>query len=175
MNKQKKTVLLVMIMATLVMGIAYAAVSNITLTITGTASTTASSDNFKVYFTAVKSTSSSTDVQASVTSGERTATLNVSNLTKKGDSAWAIFEILNASNDVDAESVTVTKHEVDTTIIDITAEMCDAEGGSISSTELASGAKTYVKVTAKLLQTPTADDTSTTINVELTATPKQAQ
>lgn len=175
MNKQKKTMLLVMVFATLIMGVAYAAVSNISLNITGNVTTTAAADNFKVYFSAVTSKSDDTNVDANVINGSTSATLNISNLTKKNDSEYAIFEITNGSNNIDAESVTVIKHDVDTSIIQVDAEMCNSTGNAISDYSVESGKKTYVKVTVTLLQTPTSDDTTTTIDVELKAVPKQAQ
>lgn len=174
MNKQKRAILGVIVIATLIMGIAYAAVSTITLTITGNVTTNAASDNFKVYFTAVTQRSDETNVTASVTSGSTSATLNFSGLTKKNDSEFAIFEITNASNDVNAESVKVTAHDVDTEIIQIDAIMCDSTGNAIQDYAVASGAKTYVKVTATLLKTPTSDDTTTTISVTIDAVPEQA-
>lgn len=76
MNKQKRAILGVIVIATLIIGIAYAAVSTITLTITGNVTTNAASDNFKVYFTAVTQRSDETNVTASVTSGSTSATLN---------------------------------------------------------------------------------------------------
>lgn len=173
-NKQKRAILGVMVLATLIMGVAYAAVSTIPLTITGNVTTNAAADNFKVYFSAVTEESNETNVDANVTNGSTSATLNISGLTKKNDSEYAIFEITNGSNDVDAESVTVLTHDVDTSIIQVDAIMCDSTGSAITDYSVDSGKKTYVKVTVTLLQTPTADNTVTTIEVDLEAVPEQA-
>ena len=62
----------------------------------------------------------------------------------------------------------------DTAIFDIAAEMCTSTGTSISNYAVACGAKTYVKVSAKLLQTPTAD-VSTAIDVTITAVPASVE
>lgn len=175
MNKQKKIIIGVILVAIILMGVGYAALTSTTLTITGTASATAAQDNFKVYFTGentIKNPDNS-DVEVTVTPQATTATVSISGLSKKGDTAYAILEIENGSNDVDAESVQVTTQDTDTAIFDIAAIMCDQSGQTISNYEVASGAKTYVKVSATLLQTPTTD-ANTTISVTITATPKAA-
>ena len=59
-------------------------------------------------------------------------------------------------------------------VFQINAVMCTQDGTPISNYALASGAKTYVKVSVTLLQTPTVD-TSTSINVTLTAVPETVQ
>lgn len=171
MNNKK--IIIPLIIAILLIGIGYAAISSTKLTINGTASATADDTNFKVYFTANNTTTSnSTNVTTTVTAKDTTATVNISGLTKKGDSEYAILEIENGSNDIDASSVEVTAQGTDTSIIDIDVVMCDSAGTAISGTNaVASGAKTYVKITATLLQTP-LEDCSTDITATITATPK---
>lgn len=172
MNKQKKIILGIILVVIVLMGIGYAALENITLTITGTANASASQDNFKVYFTGANTTKSpNTDaVTVTTTDGSKSAEVNISGLTTVGQTSYAILEIKNGSNGVDASEVNVTTDAVDTAIFDIEAEMCDSTGGTISNYEVKSGDTTYVKVSAKLLQTPTAD-TNTSISVTITATP----
>lgn len=51
MNKRKKIILVVILLAVLLMGIGYAALANVTLTINGKATATVDQENFKVYFT----------------------------------------------------------------------------------------------------------------------------
>lgn len=178
MSKQKKIILGVILVVIVLMAIGYATVGNITLTISGKANATASGDNFKVGFTGqntvVDPTSGSITVTATATAGATSATVNVSGLSKKDDTAYAILEIANTSNDIDATEVNVTTDAVDTAVFQIDAEMCTADGTPISNYALASGAKTYVKVSVTLLQTPTVD-TSTDIDVTLTAKPAQVQ
>lgn len=178
MNKQKRIILGVILVVIVLMAIGYAAVGNITLSISGTASATASGDNFKVGFTGqntvVNPTSGSITVTATASAGATSATVNVSGLSKKGDTAFAILEIANTSNDIDASEVNVTTDAVDTTVFQIDAKMCTADGATINNYSLASGAKTYVKVSVTLLQTPTVD-TSTDIDVTLTAKPTTVQ
>jgi len=177
MNKQKRIILGVILVIIVLMAIGYAAVENITLTINGTASASAAQDNFKVGFTGVNTVnpeSGTITVTATATAGATTATVNVSGLSKKDDTGYAILEIQNTSNAVDASEVNVTAGDVDTEVFKIDAVMCTQDGTPIENYALASGAKTYVKVSATLLKTPTAD-TSTSIAVKLTAKPTAVQ
>ena len=177
MSRQKKMILGVILVVILLMAIGYAAVENITLTITGTASASAAQDNFKIGFTGTNIVSPETGnitVNATATAGATTAKVDVSGLSKKDDTGYAILEIQNTSNAVDASEVNVTAHAVDTDVFQIDAVMCTADGTPISNYALASGAKTYVKVSAMLLKTPTVD-TNTSISVTLTAKPSTVQ
>lgn len=174
MNKQNKIMLGMILMSILLIGIGYAALTNIDLTINGKASAAASQDNFKVYFTGANTVTQPTDdtVTATATNGAITATVNIEGLTKSGDSAYAILEIENGSNGIDATSVNVTTQDTDTEYFDIVAQMCDSTGAPISDYAVASGNKTYVKVSAELLKTPT-EDVETTIAVTVTAIPAE--
>lgn len=179
MNKQKKLIFVIILLAILLIGIGYAALSNVTLTVNGTASATSSDENFKVYFTGENTKTSSeapsTNVEVTVTAQATTATVNFSGLTKKGDEEYAILEIENASNDVDAKSVNVAVNSTgSTTILNASAIMCDASGNAITDYAVASGNKTYVKVSASLLQTPTAD-AEISITATITAEAKDAE
>ena len=173
MKKQKRLIVGVIIIAILLMGIGYAALANTTLTISGTAEATASQENFKVYFTGENTIKNpnTTDVSVTVNNGEQNATVNMTGLTAKGDTAYAILEIINDSNDVNAESINVTSSQTDTEFFDIEAVMCESDGTPIEDYSVASGNKTYVKVSATLLQTPT-EDVNTSINITITAVPE---
>lgn len=154
------------------MAIGYAALTNTTLTITGTAAATADQENFKVYFTGENTVKEpNADVSVTVNNGEQNATVNITGLSAKDDTAYAILEIINNSNDVNAESINVTTSQTDTSFFDIEAVMCEDDGTELSDYSVASGSKTYVKVSATLLQTPT-EDVDTTISVTITATPE---
>lgn len=178
MNKQKKITLGVIILAVLLMGVGYAAITNVTLTINGKATATASQENFKVYYTAENSTvtNEAEGVEVSVTAKAQNATVNFSGMTTKGDSKQAILEIENGSNDVDASSVNVKAEATGTSteIIKVSSEMCDKDGNAIADYAVASGEKTYVKVTAELLQTPT-EDVETTITATIEAVAKEVK
>ena len=177
MNKRKKIILVVILLAVLLMGIGYAALANVTLTINCKATATVDQENFKVYFTGEntkKSDETGTNVDVTVAAKANTATVNFSGLTKKDDEKFAILEIINDSNDVDAESITVAINSTEATanVIEATAIMCDSNGDAISDYSVLSGSKTYVKVSAKLLQTPT-EDVESTLTATITAVAKE--
>lgn len=172
MSKQKKITLGVILLAVLLMGVGYAAITNVTLTIGGTAKATADQENFKVYFTG-ETIANSTNAAATVTAKSTSATVNFSGMKTVGDEEYAILEIENGSNGVPAQSINVTTSGADTSIIDINAVMCNQAGIAITEYAVASGNKTYVRVSAKLLKTPT-EDVSTPVEVEIVAVPKDA-
>lgn len=173
LNKQKKITLIVIIIAVLLMGIGYAVISNITLTVNGKASATVDSENFKVYYTGVSSKKTEENAEVTVTSGSTTATVNFTGLTTKDDEEYVILEIENGSNGIDASSINVTASGQDNTVIKVDTTMCTQDGTAITDYAVASQAKTYVKVAAKLLQTPTSD-VETTITATITAVAKEA-
>lgn len=175
MKKQSKVIAGVIILVVLLMGIGYAALANITLTINGTAAATASQDNFKVYFTGDKTTNAADPIAVDVTVANEDieATVAVSGLTKVDDEGYAILKIANASNGIDATSVNVTTVPVDTTNFDFEAVMCDESGNPISNYDVAAGDFTYVKVSAKLKLTPTTDVDPEAFTVKLTAEPAE--
>lgn len=173
MNKSKKIILAVILIAVLAMAIGYAALSNVTLTITGTASAKADDANFKVWFTGATPVTSGEGVTASATAEAIEATVTIKDLKVVGEEKYAILEITNASADIDATSVTVTTKDKSTDYIGINAVMCTADGTPVEGDNaLAVGGKTYVKVSAKLLQTITSDKT-TDIDVVVTAVPEE--
>lgn len=172
MHKQKRIIFIIILLAVILIGIGYAALSNVTLTINGKATATPNDENFKVHFTGQNTKTSNTEditnVDVSVTAQATTATVNFSGLIKKDDTEYAILEIENASNDVDAKSINVAIETTgSTSIIEATAIMCNADGTATSNYFVASGNKTYVKVSATLLQTPTED---AEINITATIT-----
>lgn len=163
-----------MLFAILLMGIGYASLANNILSINGEVVANANQDNFKVYFTGIVPTTYSSEnyivIEANSVALSQTATVNILGLTKRGDSGYALLEIENGSNGIDAE-ITVTADITESNMFDIDIIMCDKEGTSITDFSVASGQKTYVKVFAELLKTPT-DLQKATISAKITAVPK---
>lgn len=170
-NKRILVVMLLLVMV-LLLGIGYA-VSNKTLTISGTASAAADDDNFVVRF---KKTSDDagyetptglTNATATVTD-DKTATIEVTGLKKKDDTATATYTIENKSNDIDASVKAAIKNFTQNT------EYFEVTTSGITNTasDLACDNTTTITVTVKLLKTP-VEAKSTTFTVELDATPVQ--
>lgn len=172
MNKQKKVILGIILLIVLFMGIGYAALTSVTLTINGDAKAVANQENFKVYFTGVSSVSINT-VNVAVSEKSTSANINFNNFTSKDEEKHAILEIANDSTDIDAESVTVTVNSTEKDMFEVTTVMCDKDGNVVSDPNpVAAGGKTYVKVSTKLLQTPVNDEHAASITATITAVPK---
>lgn len=164
--KNKKTFVgIALLIVVLVLGIAYATITD-TLKITGSAEATASNENFKVVFNGEKIADDG--VNATVTAGAKTATMDVTGLTKTGDKKTATFTIENQSAELNAlvavNAETVTTNNAD--YFNVTAEVTGSD-------VLAPEGTTTVKVTVELVKTPIEDVTGS-INVELTATAQVA-
>lgn len=181
MNKQNKVILGVILLAVLLMAVAYAAVGTDTLNVKVTASGNASQDNFKVQFTGENTTKSeNATVGTPSTPSIEGATanteiqVNFNNMTAEGDTEYAILEIKNNSKGVVAKDVKISTDATDSEWFDYTVEMCEQDGttDNVANTNIAVGATTYVKITAELLKTVTDTEPEESITVVLTATPE---
>ncbi len=177
MNKQNKVILGIMLVAVLLMGVGYAALTATTLNIKGKATATANPDNFKIVFSGEKTENvGGNTATAVVTANTTTATVTFAGMQDVGDTRTVILEIVNNSTgSTAAKSVAVTTANGTDENFEITATRCNEDGSQevAENTELAQGAKTYVKVSAKLLVAPDLNDVSTeSIDITLTATPQ---
>lgn len=179
MRKQKGLILGVILLAIILMAVGYAALGGDILTINANAQASANAENFKVYFTGAnteKSDDTEGNIDVTVTSGSDTATVSFNKalgLNAMGDTAYAILEIENASEGIDAESVKVTTPATDTDIFDFEAVMCDESGNAVSGENpVASQGKTYVKVSVTLKTSPTDDTEVISATMKITATPE---
>lgn len=169
MKKKRTLTVVAAVLAVLMLGVGYAAVTNDVLNISNaSASASPSDDNFVVQFDQDTNVVLGTGVTAAYT-GTTTATFSASGLTAKGDKTSATYAIENLSEDLSANLSAVV--------------------GTIEGTE---GAKSYFKVTAtvanttleakgtttllvevELLKTPVNEDVSITFPVTITASPVQ--
>lgn len=108
--KQKRTfITLLLVIALLCLGIAYAAVTNQTLTITGSAGVSSENEEIDVIFTTaeVQGTDYPGTVTAEVESSDKTqATINVADFKTIGDSVTVIYTIENQQTDLEATLAT---------------------------------------------------------------------
>ena len=157
-----------MLVAVILVGIAYAAITNVTLNIKGTGNAQASKDNFAVEFVGEPTTGGKGRTTATIDKTKRTeGTMNVTGLTAKGDTATATYTVRNLSQDLSA---------------DLTAEATSSNQSyfevicKLEDTTLKAKATTTLTVTVKLLKTPideTKENLSSEIGVSITAEPKQ--
>ena len=166
MKNRKKIIGIVLLIVVLALGIAYAA-TTIGLNITGSATAKFGTENHKVAFTGTTTESGSGTIDAAATNGATSATLNISGLTTKGETATATFEVLNSSTEL-ASGLSVTASSIENAeYFKITTSIPD-DGKVLTPNE-----KTNVTVTVELLKSPVEDVTGN-INVELTATAQLA-
>ena len=172
MKNRKFVLLAFLLIATIVVGVGYAAITS-SLSLVGTNMVKKSDDNLKVVFTGVEVSNEEgyiTAVTASIANGDypTTATFQTENFKKEGDKAKAVFTIENKSNGLDAtiadaNAVVTVKKVADGATLDadeyFKITVVHAEH------ELAVGDTTTLTVTIELLKTPTDD-----ISIEYTVT-----
>lgn len=103
MKKKRSMIVLAIFVAVLVLGVGYAAITGVTLTINGTASTT--NRDLAVSFTdatSVNAGSTGATVVATAVDGELEADLTVTGLSAVGQSVTATYTIQNEEEDLNA-------------------------------------------------------------------------
>ena len=158
--KNKKTFVgIALLIVVLVLGIAYAAITD-TLTIDGSAIAGVVDANFKVAFTGNTEVTNDAVAIAEAVDGEKTAELNVTGLKAAGETVTAKFEVDNTSNGLNAD-LAVAHVNDNTEYFEVTT--------SVENANIAVDGKTNVVVTVKLLKTP-IEQQEANIDVTLTAT-----
>lgn len=155
-----------LLIAVLMLGIGYAAINNIVLNINGTSAAQANQDNFKVKFSDDSiAVSDPLKVVASKTD-DNNATISVSGLTAKGDTATATYTIKNVSPDLSASiavpTITVSNEEYFKVTTDWTSAKVVAKDNSVT-----------VTVTVELIKTPITEDPESTVTLTFDASPVQ--
>ena len=168
MGKNTKIVGGVLLVAIILVAVAYAAITNVELNINGVGSAQAKQENFKVEFIGTPSTSGKGTTTATINSDDKTqGSVNVTGLTAKGDEAIATYTVKNLSSDISAD-LTAEATSSNQTYFEV---ICSLEKTTLKAQE-----ETTLKVTVRLLKTPideTKEDLNSDIDVTLTAEPKQ--
>ena len=168
MSKNTKIVGGVLLVAIILVAVAYAAITNVELNINGVGSAQAKQENFKVEFIGTPSTSGKGTTTATISESDKTkGTVNVTGLTAKGDEATATYTVKNLSSDISAD-LTAEATSSNQTYFEV---ICSLEKTTLKAQE-----ETTLKVTVRLLKTPideTKEDLNSDIEVTLTAEPKQ--
>lgn len=166
MTKKSNYILVVLFALSFLLGVGYAVVNSISLTITGSAS--AISEDLDVYFTSSTSGSNS-KVTATATAGALTASIKVQDLTLN-ETVTATYNVENNETDVAAllsqESLTNsnTEHFTVSASIDNSGYVCTNKSKT-----------TKVTITVKMIKTPVNDaNSSANITLKLKADPKDA-
>ena len=163
MNKTSKIIVTSVIIAILLLGVGYAAIQNITLTIAGTAAADPNQANFKVMFSGTPTVSDENYVAAAITD-DINATMSVTGLTKKGDVVSATYTVQNASEYLSADLKISTTNN-NTEFFTLSSE--------IAKTSLIAGEATTVTVPVEVTKTPIKESVHATIGVQIEAMPVQ--
>ena len=164
-NKKALQIGLFVLVAIVVLGVGYAAISAVNLIINGNATASVNQNNFKVHFTQAQAISGSTGASgtSAIDSQDDTkAMFDVTGLTKEGDYAEAVYTVKNDSNGIGAAiSLSVTNSNSEYFKVTET----------IQDDKLQSGEETTATVKVEMIKTPITDSVSTSITAALTASP----
>ena len=167
---KRRTGILGVLIAILILGIGYAAISSVQLSVQGNGTINADQSNFQVQFDLdgdqpTKSTSATgATLEATYTNGTR-ATIKAENFRKAGDTATFVYTIVNKSETLDAllKKPVITNDNED--YFTVTAEL--------ANTELkAQTGKTTLTVTVKAIKTPVEENEEANISVKFSADPQ---
>lgn len=161
MRKTSKIILVTLIATSILLGLGYAAIQNITLNITGSAVADPNQANFIVKFTGTPIVSDSQHGIANITN-DTTATIEVNGLTEKGQVVTATYEISNLSDDLSSDlNVLATNSNTEYFFV----------SSKLAKNSLVAGEKTTVTVTVELIKTPINESVSSNVNITMNAIP----
>ena len=168
MRRNTKIVGGILLVAILLVAVGYAAITNVTLNIDGTAKSEGNPDNFKVELVGEPQTSGDGTTTATINTADKTqGTMNVSGLNAKGQTAIATYTVKNQSVDLSAD-LTAKATSTNDEYFEV---QC-----SLDKTTLKAQEETTMTVKVKLLKTPideTKENLSTEIGINVDAEPKQ--
>ena len=163
MNRKKTLYGLGLLALILVLGVGYAAVSEVTLNIDGSA--TVASEALKVSFNGVTDTEDDGKVIASSTDNSLNASIQVTNLTLN-EAVSATYTIKNQETDVDANVIKKQISNDKSEFFEVTTSVDD------SAETITAGGTGTVTVTVRLIKTPIeTSDSTANIQIDLTASP----
>lgn len=163
MNRKKTLYGLGLLALILVLGVGYAAVSEVTLNIDGSA--TVANEALKVSFNGVTDTEDDGKVVASSTDNSLNASIQVTSLTLN-EEVSATYTIKNQETDVDANVIKKQISNDKPEFFEVTTSVDD------SAETITAGGTGTVTVTVRLIKTPIeTDDSTANIQIDLTASP----
>lgn len=163
MNRKKTLYGLGLLALILVLGVGYAAVSEVTLNIDGSA--TVASEALKVSFNGVTDTEDDDKVVASSTDNSLNASIQVTSLTLN-EAVSATYTIKNQETDVDANVIKKQISNDKPEFFEVTTSVDD------SAETITAGGTGTVTVTVRLIKTPIeTSDSTANIQIDLTASP----
>lgn len=157
MNRSKTYLALGLIVAVLALGVAYAAIGNIKLNISGTATATAAAGSFDVQFVGGETSGdgSATFTQFSESTRGLAAEFTVTGLDHVGDKQKVIFTIENKSTDLLAN---LTFSEATCDKADYFKVTSKLNASQLGTAKTGANCTTTVEVEVELLKLPVATD-----------------
>lgn len=167
MDKKKTIIWVTLLLLVVCIGIGYAVISSINLTILGQADAEANQGNFVVEFSGEPVVSDSNKVIATIEPDNKlSASIDVTKLSAKGDYVTATYTIENKSADLSAALSAVLTKNTNEEFFNVTYKFADDK-------PLLKGETTTIEVRVELIKTPITQDESTDITVTITADPQQ--
>ena len=156
MRERQVFITLGLILAVLMLGIAYAAITTQEFNVSGSAMATASDANFDVRFTGTVKSSGDGTVTGTIASTGKSATFDVTNLNTKGQKSVITLNVINNSADINATPVIASVTHTNSTWFNVEAELgettyCDSSTGEPI---LLPGETVPAYITVELLDTP---------------------
>ena len=164
---KKRTGILGVLIAILALGIGYAAISAVTLSITGSGTISPDVSNFNVHYTGtVAVTKSDNAITTTQTHNNgTTGQFTITGMTKQGDSVEFTYTVVNESETLAATlAAPVIQTNSNSTYFTVTSS-------TASNSLAANGGTTTQTVTVTAAKTPTADDETTSVTINLAASP----
>ena len=164
---KKRTGILGILIAILALGIGYAAISAVTLNITGSGTISPDASNFNVHYTGTptvtKSPSSITTTQTH--DGAQTGQFTITGMTKQGDTVEFTYTVINDSTTLAATlAAPVIATNSNSTYFTVSSS-------TASNSWAANGGTTTQTVTVTAAKTPTSADETTSVTINLVASP----
>ena len=167
MKKRRNMYVLAIAALVLVLGVGYAVVSSVTLSINGEAS--AATQTLKVVYDGVNTNSGANVTAQTAADNSTTASFTVANMVLNTDE-YAEFEIKNKETDVNASIAVPTVTNSNSEHFQVTVYYGNSVWSAAQTLNAQATAK--VKVVVRLIKTPVLEaDSSTTITVSYTASP----
>lgn len=168
MKSPRTFLLLGVVLAVLLLGVVYAAISNVNFNISGTVQATADQANFNVSISdyTISEKTAGVSARLSLSSDGKTLALNVDNFTKSGDYVCMKFTVKNNSKDLNAVIKMIEQNKssnVETEIVNVdgdgAAELSNFMNGGVAVLDSKGSMSIYLKVTyigAAVLQPETS-------------------
>lgn len=169
-NKKGLSIVLFALIAVIVLGVGYAAVNAINLTINGNATATPQQENFSVKFRNEGSDTTSENA-GNITVSDLSASFDTVGLTKAGDKSTVTYTVKNLSPDLKANITLSCDPQSGYNTEYFNNPVCRFGNGE-QEIQLEAGGITTVTVEVEVKKTPILTDQTTQVVANLEATPR---